>query len=224
MFALSRHDRSADSGPGGRKFLAPGARPGPVPRRRPGSVIFRYLFAALVAPALLLAVSPAIASAATHASHTIKSAQKLTVGKLEHGGGGPIDFWKVTLNGGDIVQFNATTPAQTQYEFELLPPGTNDNNVQTAVSFSAAGSNLSGRTVFDLQAPYNGTFILAVCQGPGVDNFTCASVYTGGAVNPMADYSFSTSFAKSVPPKVAAAETQASPHDRPRQDDGDQAL
>lgn len=150
-------------------------------------------------------------SASAPRAHTIAAAGHLDIGRRASGGGGPIDFWKVTLNGGDVVQFNVATPDQTQYEFELFPPGTNDTNVPTAAPFSSAGTNFSGKTVFDLQAPYNGTFILAVCQGPNVDNFNCGQVYSGGAINPMSHYSFSTSFATKVSATVAEAETKAGP-------------
>src|SRR6202020_1972610 len=49
-------------------------------------------------------------------------------------------------------------------------------------------TNGDAKTVFELQAPYTGTFILAVCQGTGY----CPSVENGGGVNPMNPYKFTT--------------------------------
>jgi hypothetical protein len=167
------------------------------------------------ASAAMVAASTSAASAATATTapgHTIATAGTLTIGNTANGGGGPADFWKVALSGGDIVQFSVTTPDTSTYAFELFTPGTSDANFPSAVSFSSSTTNYSGKTVFDLQAPYNGTFILAVCQGPNVVGFNCPGyVSDGQADNPMSSYSFSTSFATKVSSTVASKETKASP-------------
>jgi len=167
----------------------------------------------LLASGLMLATGTGVALAAnTSPGHTIAAAGTLTIGGTTNGGGGPADFWKVTLRGGDAIQFISTTPNSSTYVFALYTPGTTDANFASATSFSSATTNFNGQSVFDLQAPYNGTFILAVCQGPNVSNFNCSEVDTGGADNPMDAYSFKTSLVNGgVSEKVAAAETKAAP-------------
>jgi hypothetical protein len=168
----------------------------------------------LLIPGLVLAAGTGVgvASVSTGPGHTIASAGSLAVGGTASGGGGKVDFWKVALNGGDVVQFNATTPSSSTYVFALFAPGTNDTNFPAALSFSSSTSNFSGASVFDLQAPYNGTFILAVCEGPNVVGFNCAQAVTGSGINPMASYSFKTSFVGGgVSSKTAGKETKASP-------------
>jgi hypothetical protein len=148
----------------------------------------------------------------TKASPTIAKAPTMPIGNFEAGGANPADFWKVKLNGGDVVQIISTTPSQSTYVFALYPPGTNGTNFPAATSFSSATTNFGGQSVFDLQAPYNGTFILTVCQGPNVINFSCSEVDTGGAFNPMSPYTFSTSLVKGgISAKIAGKETRASP-------------
>jgi hypothetical protein len=163
-------------------------------------------------PGLVLVAGTGVASASTGPGNTIATAGTLDVGDTASGGGGPIDFWKVTLNGGDVVQFATTTPAYTTYVFSLFAPGTTDANFPQAASFSSQITNYQGvtaKSVIDLQAPYNGTFILAVCENVSGNN--CVNVDSGSGTNPMDPYTFKTSFASSVSNTVAASETKASP-------------
>jgi hypothetical protein len=150
------------------------------------------------------------AARTTPPGHTIKTAGTLTLGNTAHGGGGPIDFWKVRLNGGDRVQFTTDYPSGNTYIASLYAPGTTDATFPTAVSFSTATTNPSAtQTIFTLQAPYNGTFILAVCQNVSYDN--CAKVPDQSGTNPMNPYTFGTVlFPLSPSPTVAAQETRAS--------------
>src|SRR6185437_2371520 len=180
--------------------------------REVGYMRIKWLYS-LLASGLVLATGTGVALAAnTSPGHTIAAAGTLTIGGTTNGGGGPADFWKVTLRGGDAIQFISTTPKSSTYVFALYTPGTTDANFASATSFSSATTNFNGQSVFDLQAPYNGTFILAVCQGPNVSNFNCSEVDTGGADNPMDAYSFKTSLVNGgVSEKVAAAETKAAP-------------
>src|SRR5215472_17893212 len=100
MFVTRSHDRSA--GPR-RAFLAPRETAGPGRRGRLRRRVSYGLFLALLASCLATAVTPGVASAAARAGHTIAGAGTLTMGKKASGGGGPIDFWKVPLFGGDRV-------------------------------------------------------------------------------------------------------------------------
>ncbi len=146
----------------------------------------------------------------TAPGHTIASAGTLTLGNIASGGGGPIDFWKAKLNGGDQIQFTADYPNST-YVFSLYAPGTTDGNLSTTGTFSSftTFSGVSQQT-FTLQAPYNGTIVLAVCQN--VSNNNCSNEPTQGGTNPMGAYTFSTLLLPSSPsPATAAKETQASP-------------
>ena len=162
---------------------------------------------ALLISGLAIAATAGAASASTAPGHTIASAGTLAVPDSASGGGGPIDFWKVTLSGGDDVQFTVpATPYPYAYEFALFAPGTTDTSFPDAKPFIENGTNGNAKTVFDLQAPYTGTFILAVCQGT---NGNCPSVENGNGVNPMNPYTFTTTFYHGVPSKLAAAETKA---------------
>jgi hypothetical protein len=75
--------------------------------------------------------------------------------------------------------------------------------------FATATPGGTTQSTIVLQAPYNGTFILAVCQSVSGD---CRSVDSGSGTNPMAPYTFTpTLIGGGVNPKVAAKETRASP-------------
>jgi Bacterial Ig-like domain (group 3) len=92
-----------------------------------------------------------------------------------------------------VVQFSATFPAQ-YYTYALYAPGTTDASFATASSFSTNTPYWNaGKAVFDLQAPYNGTFILAVCEN--VNNNYCGNVDQGNGTNPMNPYVFTTRLA-----------------------------
>ncbi len=159
----------------------------------------------------LVAATPA--SASTAPGNTIATAGTLTVGSPASGGGNAIDFWKVSLRGGDAVQFVTKTPGTSSYAFALYAPGTTDKSFQNATPFSAQTTGfedlgLTVTTVFDLQAPYNGTFILAVCESAN-DN-DCGNVDAGLAKNPMDPYTFTTTLNSSgVSASTAEKETKA---------------
>ena len=132
--------------------------------------------------------------AATPPSDTIAGATQLTLGDEQSGGGGPVDFWRVKLTGGDQVQIATQTPtmtpggAYTSYSFELYPPGTTDASFpQTPPADSTATGGGSAKAILTLQAPYTGTFILAVCENATGD---CRSTDNGSGINPMQPYTF----------------------------------
>ena len=59
-----------------------------------------------------------------------------------------------------------------------------------------------------LQAPYNATFVLAVCQNIGGD---CRGTDSGGGANPMSPYTFTpTLVGGGIKASVGAKETRAS--------------
>jgi hypothetical protein len=162
---------------------------------------------ALLLSGLTIAATAGAASATPPPGHTIATARNLGVPDSASGGGGPIDFWRMSLSGGDDVQFTVPpTPYQSAYYFALFAPGTTDISFPTARPFIGQATNGDAKTVFDFQAPYTGTFILAVCQG----TVYCPSVENGGGVNPMNPYKFTTVFYQRVSPKAAAEETKAS--------------
>jgi Bacterial Ig-like domain (group 3) len=174
----------------------------------------RYPLAGVLAAGLVMAAMVAgagTASAATRAGHTISGAGTLALGKKTSGGGGAIDFWKVKLFGGDQVQLTVQTPNVTfegTNQFELFAPGTNDTDFPQAIPQSATNTpGGSTKSVITLQAPYNGTFILAVCENV---NGNCTGVDSGSGTNPMGPYTFTpTLIGGGVKSAVAAKETKA---------------
>ncbi len=177
----------------------------------------RILVASIVAVGCF-ALSATAALAETPASTTISGAQVLpasgSVSATESGGNHEIDYWKVNLFGGDQLRLNLTNNASAE-EFELYPlPSTTDENFIDNPPVSSASSSNStiygANSQVTLQAPYNGTFILAVCQNPSSGD--CRSVDTGSVANPMATYNFTTVLlGGGISPAVAAGETQAAP-------------
>jgi Bacterial Ig-like domain (group 3) len=114
------------------------------------------------------------------------------------------------LAGGDQVQFDATVPT-AYYDFDLYAPGTTDGDLQVTSPLDiSAGDDVAGQNYFTLQAPYTGTFILAVCQqASGGD---CSTTDAGSGADPMAPYTFTpTLVGGGVSPADAAGEVQASP-------------
>src|SRR5262249_55861398 len=194
--------------------LASRARPGPAPGGRPRWRGVSCLVAGLLAVGLAVTVAPGFAAAAARASHTIKNAQSLTLKKVNSGGNGAIDFWKVHLIGGDQVQIATNTPnlvgCCTSYFFELFKPGTTDTNFpQTPPVMGTATPGASTRAILPLQAPYTATFIFAVCENVSGD---CRNVDAGGGTNPMGAYSFTPTLVNGgIKPGVGAKETRASP-------------
>ena len=68
---------------------------------------------ALVAAPTAAEAMPAATSAVTAPGHTIATAGTLSMGGTISGGGGAVDFWKVKLLGGDVMQFQASLPSQS---------------------------------------------------------------------------------------------------------------
>ncbi len=165
-------------------------------------------------------VSPACASSQTPAGPTISAAGMVSVGSCEAGGGHAIDFWGVKLNGGDQLQLTVAPPVGIgALEFELYGDGTSDAtftqrppvDVASASAYGAGGTD----QVITLQAPYTGTFVLAVCApvsafGSGSD---CRAIETGGARNftvPIPPYTYSTALVGGgVSAQCASSETRA---------------
>jgi lipid-A-disaccharide synthase-like uncharacterized protein len=167
---------------------------------------------ALVAVPTAAEATPAATSAGTAPGHTIASAGTLSMGGTVSGGGGPVDFWKVKLLGGDVMQLQADLPSNTccssNYRFELFPPTTTDANFPQTSPVLDDNVGSSTKAVVDLQAPYNATFILAVCENIGGD---CRGTDSGQGSNPMAAYSFKPSLVGGgIKASVGAKETRAS--------------
>ena len=65
----------------------------------------------------------------------------------------------------------------------------------------------STKSVLTLQAPYNATFILAVCENVSGD---CRGVDSGSGQNPMQPYTFKdTLVGGGIPPRIGKKETRA---------------
>jgi hypothetical protein len=213
MSAAYRNGESAGFRRGRLTFAASREKLTVVSRGKPRRNVIYGLLVALLASYLAVTVASGVASAATLTGHTIASAGTLSLlGKKTSGGGGPIDFWKVPLLGGDQVQILARTPnpgpgPYGSYRFELYPPGTTDNTFPQAPPVMGVGTpGSSTSAVIVLQAPYNGTFLLAVCQNVSGD---CRSVISGGN-NPMGPYTFTPTLINGgVNPTVGAKETRA---------------
>jgi len=93
---------------------------------------------------LAIAAGASGASAGTAPGHTIATAGSFSPGDSTSGGGGAIDFWKVSLNGGDELQLLAAPSVTgTNFTFQLFKPGTTDANFPNAAAF-AAGSTGGG--------------------------------------------------------------------------------
>ncbi len=77
----------------------------------------------------------------------------------------------------------------TNYTFALFAPGTSDATFPQASSFSEGNTNGFASSIIVLQAPRDGTFLLAVCEDTGGN---CPGSYPNGGVNPMDPYTFTT--------------------------------
>ncbi len=179
------------------------------------SRMLRALVIGLAASGLALMSVSGAAVAVTPDGHTIASAGTLSLGKVNSGGGGAVDFWKVQLLGGDRVQISAQTPnipcCNRSYYFDLLPPGTTDASFpQTSPVMGVSTPSNSAKSVLVLQAPHTGTFILAVCENVS-GNGDCRFTAGGGGDNPMGSYTFTPTLINGgVKASVGAKETQAS--------------
>ena len=177
-------------------------------RARRGTRAAAVPLAGLLVSGFLVVLTPGAAFAGTPPAHTIASAAPLRIGQTQSGGGAHIDFWRVTLGGGDQVQLSVTEPYAT-YVFQLFSAGTTDDSFAQAVAVAGTTTNGNSPDVTSFQAPYSGTFILAVCEN--VANNNCPTVDSSSGTNPMGHYSFKpTLIGGGVPPAVAARETRAS--------------
>ncbi len=133
------------------------------------------------------AASNTVPRSATPASHTIAGAEELSLGDEQSGGGGAVDFWLIKLTGGDRVLFSVQEPAGS-YAFNLYAPGTTDVQFPTATPVEIAATDQQASDDITLQAPYSGTFILAVCENSADSD--CSNTATGSGTNPMNPYTF----------------------------------
>jgi Bacterial Ig-like domain (group 3) len=161
----------------------------------------------LVVSGLALGAAAPASAASTAPGHTIATAGTIATSGSASGGGAAIDFWKVKLNGGDRLQLLVDASVAAYFDFQLYAPGTNDANFPSAKAFASGTTNDSVKGVIELQAPYDGTFVLAVCEGLTVG--LCPAVDSSYGADPMDAYSFTTSLAASVPAAVAAREQRA---------------
>ncbi len=162
----------------------------------PARLVKAALAVPLMAAGALLAMAPAFPASAASASplvsapsHTIAGAPALVLKSQQSGGGGPIDFWTIKLAGGDQMQLNVGDPSDGNFTFALYAPGTTD---ATFGQVSTVSSGTTPSTGFlTLQAPYTGTFVLAVCED--VRNSNCSNTTAGNGssgLNPMNPYTF----------------------------------
>ncbi len=150
----------------------------------------------LIAAGALLAAAPAIpasaapASSATSApSHTIAGAPALVLKSQQSGGGGPIDFWTISLVGGDQMQLDVGDPSNGSFTFALYAPGTTDATFGQVSTVSSGTTPSAG--FLTLQAPYSGTFVLAVCENVRNGNCSNTTAANGSSgTNPMNPYTF----------------------------------
>jgi hypothetical protein len=151
--------------------------------------------------------APAVTPVA--AGHTIAAAKSLSAPDEGSGGGGPIDFWKVSLTGGDDLEFNLNYDGAS-YEYALYPPGTTDANFTGITPVDSENTMYYGaaRGSVNLQAPYTGTYVVAVCENVADGN--CANVEAGSGTDPMAAYTFAATWLNHVTAAHAARETKVS--------------
>ena len=134
-------------------------------------------------------VRPGVAARETRATGTIASSRPLVLGVFEAGGGGHIDFWRVTLARGDVVQLSVAEPYAT-YVFQLFKATTTDATFAQAVAVAGTTTNGNSPDVTTFQAPSTGTFVLAVCEN--VANNNCPTVDSDSGANPMGPYTFTS--------------------------------
>ena len=154
-------------------------------------------------------VSAAQAAGETKASSMAGSASALTVGAFEAGGGNTVDFWRIALTGGDKASFSVAGPAGARYAFELYSPETTGQSFTSSNPVVRSETSGANETI-TLQAPYSGTFLLAVCENP---SGSCATGFSGylPSKSPMDPYTFTTGLeGGGVSPTQAASETRAS--------------
>lgn len=148
------------------------------------------------------AVAAARPLSAASAGHTISTATTLEAGDTATGGGGAVDFWYVPLSGGEQLSFTVSGSTANSYYFDMYAPGTTDASFPKATAFTSGSTNHQAESTITLQAPYNGTFILAVCENVS----PCSVASKTGVMN---QYTFTTSIANAIPLATAEFETKA---------------
>jgi hypothetical protein len=155
---------------------------------------------ALLVPGLAVTVGTGVAHAAP--GHTISTATTPGIGVTVTGGGGAVDFWKVPLSGGEQVNFTVNGSATNSYFLDMYAPATTDATFPEATAFTSGSTNYQAKSTITLQAPYTGTFILAVCE-----NVTPCSVANPKGV--MSQYLLAENVANGgISPVTAADETK----------------
>jgi hypothetical protein len=153
--------------------------------------------------ALLSSAEPGFAESVSSPGHTISTATTLEMGVTETGGGGPVDFWKVPLSGGEQVNFTVNGSTANSLYLDLYVPTTDDANFPQATAFTSGSTNYRAESTITLQAPYTGTFILAVCQNVNV----CTKANPNGV---MTQYLLTASVVGAgISPVTADEETRA---------------
>jgi len=80
-------------------------------------------------------------------------------------GGWPLaQCWKLNLYEGYKFVFMVNSSTVNSYTFDMYPPGTTDANFRNTKAVSYGFTNYQAESTISLQAPYNGTFVLAVCE------------------------------------------------------------
>jgi hypothetical protein len=149
-------------------------------------------------------VAAAIGDAETRAAGTVDSASSLAVGAFEAGGGEDVDFWRVQLTGGDRLVVNVTAPSSSYY-FDLYSPETTTSSFLENPPVDHVSVYGEGQVI--LQAPYTGSFVLAVCED--TDNGDCRG-YANSGTKPVEPYIFQTELeGGGVAAAAANAETRA---------------
>jgi len=164
----------------------------------------------LIAASVIGGEAGSALAAPVSAGHTIITAGSVKIGLTTGGGGGAVDFYRLKLDGGDQVQFAVTDPAGENYEFQLYAPETTDATFASAKSImtGTSGNSHSSSSV-RLRAPYNGTFVLAVCENRPSADYTCQTPDDGLGQVPMDAYSFVPRITSGPAAAVAARETRA---------------
>ncbi len=159
----------------------------------------------------LASISLGVATAQGAAGATVASAPPLTIGAPASGGGQNIDFWRIPLIGGDKVSVAASLPSHDvsgwPYKFDLFAPETADSSFGQVFPVSEASVEVGGAATqyVAVQAPYTGTFVLAVCEYP---NTGCQAL--AGQARVMDPYTFTTSLENGgVGASAAALEKRA---------------
>jgi hypothetical protein len=86
---------------------------------------------------------------------------------------------------GEQVKLAVNGSAANAFIFDLYVPTTTDANFPKAIAFTSGWTNNHAKSTFTLQAPYTGTFVLAVCENV----IPCSVAGKTAVMNP---YTFTT--------------------------------